>query len=183
MKNAYSVYIGRFQPFHLGHLNIIQKVFTYHNPDPKEMLILIGSAASQPGDRRNPFSYTDRRDLIRSVLGNEINIAPLADVYHDSTWLEFVKDIFKVTFKCEMSKDNMQFVGGSLEDFYECQSPYKINVLSDRFSDRYPRSGTKIREELFSSNCSELGLAQHGMIPGTFNNLKTMRNKCLEKKS
>ena len=55
--------LGRFQPFHLGHLALIKNIII-DNLDP---IICIGS--SQKGrTRENPFTKEERREMIESVL-------------------------------------------------------------------------------------------------------------------
>ena len=55
--------LGRFQPFHLGHLALIKNIINDH----LEPLICIGS--SQKGrSKENPFTKSERRKMIESVL-------------------------------------------------------------------------------------------------------------------
>ena len=61
----YIVYIGRFQPFHNGHLETVKKALEAG----KELIFVIGSAnaAATPV---NPFPALDRQDMIWGVLYN-----------------------------------------------------------------------------------------------------------------
>jgi len=59
--------LGRFQPFHLGHLNLIQTVLN----DKKEPLICIGSA-QYAHTKNNPFTVKERKDMIQLIM-NELN--------------------------------------------------------------------------------------------------------------
>ena len=59
--------LGRFQPFHLGHLNLIQTVLN----DKKEPLICIGSA-QYAHTKDNPFTVKERKDMIQLIMG-ELN--------------------------------------------------------------------------------------------------------------
>ena len=55
--------LGRFQPFHLGHLNLIQTVLN----DKKEPLICIGSA-QYAHTKDNPFTVKERKDMIQLIM-------------------------------------------------------------------------------------------------------------------
>ena len=59
--------LGRFQPFHLGHLNLIQTVLN----DKKEPLICIGSA-QYAHTKDNPFTVKERKDMIQLIM-DELN--------------------------------------------------------------------------------------------------------------
>ena len=59
--------LGRFQPFHLGHLNLIQTVLN----DKKKPLICIGSA-QYAHTKDNPFTVKERKDMIQLIM-DELN--------------------------------------------------------------------------------------------------------------
>ena len=61
-----ALLLGRFQPFHNGHLAIIKKILS----DVDEIIIVVGS--SQHRDAvENPFSADERVEMIRRVLEAE----------------------------------------------------------------------------------------------------------------
>jgi len=55
--------LGRFQPFHLGHLTLIKNVIN----DNFEPLICIGSSQEER-TKENPFTMLERQKMIESVL-------------------------------------------------------------------------------------------------------------------
>lgn len=63
MKNKTAVYIGRFQPFHMGHLQIVKTALQECN----NLIILIGSA-NRHASVKNPFTVSQRRDMILRSL-------------------------------------------------------------------------------------------------------------------
>ena len=86
-----AIFIGRFQPFHCGHLAVIESALT----DAKHVLVLIGSARS-PRCHRNPFTYDERRHMIIESVGEEaasrVLTAPLPDTsYNDEQWVTNVQ--------------------------------------------------------------------------------------------
>ncbi|MFH0970944.1 MAG: adenylyltransferase/cytidyltransferase family protein, partial [Candidatus Micrarchaeota archaeon] len=62
MKTA--LVIGRFQPFHNGHLEAIRKMIK----DNGKLLLVIGSA-QESRTRKNPFSAKERMEMISACLG------------------------------------------------------------------------------------------------------------------
>ena len=85
------VFIGRFQPFHNGHKSVVDRALTLSD----RVLILVGSA-NRTRSKRNPFTYQEREEAIRSVYPNNPNVIvhPLNDVmYGDNLWVSQVQDI------------------------------------------------------------------------------------------
>ncbi len=88
-----AVYIGRFQPFHFGHLGVVHEALAR----AERVLILIGSA-NVARDTRNPFTFDERGDLVIDVLReafpnsmDRISIQPLDDTPYDKmAWINSV---------------------------------------------------------------------------------------------
>ena len=83
-----GLFVGRFQPFHLGHLATIK--FALNNVE--ELIIVIGSAQTSH-EIRNPFTAGERIQIIRDSLmaDSEIDIKrilliPVSDIYVHSLW-------------------------------------------------------------------------------------------------
>lgn len=99
-KYDYGVFIGRFQPFHIGHLHNIR----YGLLHAKKIIILIGSAF-RASSIKNPFSYEQRRAMILSDLNaaqidlNCIIIEPVSDwFYNEDGWRNEVEErVYKHT--------------------------------------------------------------------------------------
>ncbi|MBR1374666.1 MAG: bifunctional nicotinamide-nucleotide adenylyltransferase/Nudix hydroxylase [Cardiobacteriaceae bacterium] len=84
--NALGVLIGRFQPFHLGHLELVRAALT----SVDRLLILIGSG-NTPRTIKNPFTFVERVEMIEQTLGeNELNRVFFASIpdypYDDAAW-------------------------------------------------------------------------------------------------
>ncbi len=82
----FLVFIGRFQPFHLGHQCVIEKALN----NTQKLIILLGSA-HRPRCTRNPWNFDEREQMIRLTLSAQQNkrviIAPLMDnIYNDDLW-------------------------------------------------------------------------------------------------
>lgn len=83
-----AVVIGRFQPFHNGHIALIDEALKYAT----NVLILIGSSNAAP-TVKNPFSYIERRAIMSNYYkGRNVFFAPLKDyLYSDLDWCNDVQ--------------------------------------------------------------------------------------------
>ena len=101
-KYDFAVFIGRFQPIHLGHEAIIRKAFEISN----HVIILVGSSTASRS-LRNPFSFAERKEMISAAIQNmtgshpkwiPATILPVADsAYNFHDWLVRVKTIINTT--------------------------------------------------------------------------------------
>lgn len=83
-----GVFVGRFQPFHKGHLEVIKKIVK----EIDELIIIVGS--SQYSHRLDdPFTAGERITMIRRALEEEgiqlsrIWIIPVPDVHQHALWV------------------------------------------------------------------------------------------------
>lgn len=86
------VFIGRFQPFHLGHKAVIDRALELS----ARVVVLVGSA-SRARSLRNPFNWQERSDMILGAYAEEqrrrILIQPLRDMpYSDEAWERQVRE-------------------------------------------------------------------------------------------
>ena len=82
----YVVFIGRFQPFHAGHQEVLEKAKKLG----KRVIVLVGSSF-QPRTIKNPWSFDERRAMITASFPDAI-ICPLRDVvYNDQHWAKSVQ--------------------------------------------------------------------------------------------
>lgn len=86
----FLVFIGRFQPFHLGHQSVIRSALKQAN----RVIILVGSSR-QPRSLRNPWTFAERKQCIKAAFTQHdqqrISIAPLLDTYNDLNWVRLVQ--------------------------------------------------------------------------------------------
>lgn len=91
-----ALYIGRFQPFHLGHLDAIRQIFEI-NP-PEYLLIGIGSAEENYLSY-NPFTAGERFQMIFESLTESgipresFCICPVRNINHYALWPEHVRQL------------------------------------------------------------------------------------------
>jgi nicotinamide-nucleotide adenylyltransferase len=86
-----GAYIGRFQPFHLGHLEVVKLILTRVD----ELIIAVGSA-QYSHTRKNPFTAGERISMIRECLRDSeistdrVQIIPVPDVNVHGIWVAHV---------------------------------------------------------------------------------------------
>lgn len=92
------VYIGRFSPLHSAHLKTIQNA----SEIAEQVIVLVGSS-NQPRTIKNPFTFTERYNMIRAAVeyGENVYVHPIEDFpYNDQIWASQVQSIVKkTTFK------------------------------------------------------------------------------------
>ncbi len=89
-----ALFVGRFQPFHLGHLHAIKKILEKYD----SALIAVGSSDASR-QRANPFSFEERKKMITGVLTREniisrCEIVGLPDIPDDKKWAEEIKKYY-----------------------------------------------------------------------------------------
>ena len=86
----YLVFIGRFEPFHLGHAFVVREALARC----ERLIMLIGSAHS-PRTTKNPFGFAERQAMILESFFAErerIICLPIIDtLYDDQLWLQNVQ--------------------------------------------------------------------------------------------
>lgn len=94
------VLIGRFQPVHNGHLDVIAQALE----QAERAIILVGSS-NLARDTRNPFTYDERAQMIRAAIserfGEEMLTRVVVNALPDSPydlqeWIETVQTVVKM---------------------------------------------------------------------------------------
>ena len=91
IQYQFGIYIGRFQPFHRGHLQTLKQALN----ESEKVLIILGSHRAAP-NIRNPWSAEERMSLIRDSLPakdkSRVEFIPVRDwLYSDNLWLAAVQ--------------------------------------------------------------------------------------------
>jgi len=95
-----ALFIGRFQPFHYGHLHVIKTILAEYDH------VIIGVGSSQyENTPDNPFSYNERDVMITKTLHAEkitrFTVVPLPDIHDPPRWVDHVVTLvptFSVVF-------------------------------------------------------------------------------------
>ncbi len=87
-----GVIIGRFQPMHKGHLDIIKKA----SNEFEEVIIVIGSK-NKSRTFKNPLTYEEREEILKNVLKKEsitnFKLLGLDDNSNDKEWIKNLKEL------------------------------------------------------------------------------------------
>ena len=89
--NKTGIFIGRFQPFHLGHLHALK----YALARCETLVIGIGSA-QESGTKRNPFDANARARMIKESIkkaGLDVSrtkFIKIPDFYDDKKWFDYI---------------------------------------------------------------------------------------------
>ncbi len=92
MKTRRAILLGRFQPFHNGHLKVIKKILG----EQDELIVAIGSAQCSH-TTENPFTAGERIMMITKALDSEkvprsrIYTIAMPDVNNNALWVAQVK--------------------------------------------------------------------------------------------
>ena len=127
--------IGRFQPFHLGHLEALR--FALSKVD--KLWVGLGSS-NIPVEKNNPFTAQQRKEMILSsiddLMKDKISIYFIPDVDNHIKWIETIDTIVPI-FDIIFSNDDLT------KHLY---SKRNIDVLAIPFLNRESLSGTNIRD-------------------------------------
>jgi len=86
-----GLYIGRFQPYHLGHQAVLERIAE----EMDEIVVVIGSA-QESHTIDNPFTAGERMDMIYGALGklrNKCMVIPLQDINRNAIWVSHLRSM------------------------------------------------------------------------------------------
>ena len=87
-----ALFVGRFQPFHYGHLHAIQTILS----ECDELVLVVGSA-QMSHDPDNPFTAGERIEMIRAALNaaavptDRYLVIPIPDAPAHRVWVSAVE--------------------------------------------------------------------------------------------
>jgi len=130
------LFIGRFQPFHNGHLEAVRYLSRMG-----EIIVAVGSA-QYAGTFRNPFAFKERELMMRAALEEAhlevLDIVPVKDIHNHQRWAEHVQasvPAYEAIFtNSEVDRRIFEFAGE--------------RVMKEWFFDRDRYEGKKVREAL-----------------------------------
>jgi len=129
--------IGRFQPFHLGHLDALR--FALSKVD--QLWIGIGSS-NKPPEKNNPFKAIERKEMILSSIDESISkriqIFYMPDMEDHKLWIDSIDSI--------VPKFDVVFTNDDLTQ--SLYSKRGTTVIKVPFTKREVLSGTNIREKI-----------------------------------
>ena len=163
------VFIGRFQPLHMGHQAVIERALSLS----KQVLVLVGSSNSARSTR-NPFTYDERTEMIHNLYPSVIT-RPLHDhTYNDTAWVVEVQNHVKSVllgegkFHADGIKDfNVGLIGCAKD-----HTSYYLKLFPDYESEAVqhvnPLNATAIRAEMFEGRMPERWAQVNVLDPKTY---------------
>ncbi len=136
-----GLYVGRFQPFHMGHLDAIKNVLA----EVEEIIIVIGSA-QYSHTPTNPFTAGERLVMTRQALEEEgidsgrVWVVPVPDVHLHMMWVSAVEGY--------TPKFHIVYSNEPLTRRLFMESGYKVKGLP--FFERQFFSSTLVREKMLN---------------------------------
>lgn len=143
MQTIRGFLVGRFQPFHSGHEQLVESIAT----EVDELVIGIGSADASH-TVRNPFTAGERMVMISNVLTDidvQTYVVPLEDIERNAVWVSHVESMcppFDIVYS-----SNPLVIQLFEESGYEVRDSAMI--------DRGRLRGTSIRERIIDSQAWE----------------------------
>lgn len=142
----YVVFIGRFQPFHNGHLKILKHAL---DRAKKSVVVVLGSANS-PRTIKNPFTADERRDMIKACLtdtqANRLIFVAAEDcAYNDTLWFT---NVTRAVSAATMMSNSVALIGHKKDasSFYIDMFPQWEKIEMENVGNI---SSTPIREKYF----------------------------------
>ncbi len=135
-----GLYLGRFQPYHLGHHQVLEQIAT----EVDEIIIGIGSA-QKSHEIENPFTAGERVLMVSSALsGFDIKyyVIPIEDIQRNSLWVSHVKSMVP---PFEIAYTNNPLV-------IELLTEAGIEVKQSPLFQRINYSGTEIRRRMLAGD-------------------------------
>ena len=88
-----GLYIGRFQPYHLGHQAVLEKIAE----EVEEIVIVIGSS-QESHTPDNPFTGGERMEMVYAALSEShlrerCYVTPLQDIKRNSVWVSHLQSM------------------------------------------------------------------------------------------
>ncbi len=140
METTRALFIGRFQPFHLGHLKAIKYILEENN----EIIIVIGSTQYSHSER-DPLTAGERLFMITKTLISEnidpkrFYIAQVPDVNNNVVWAVLI---------CSMVPSfHVMYSNNTLVKRLFSELGYEVKSIP--FFDRDNLSATNIRDKMW----------------------------------
>jgi len=137
-KEHRGLYIGRFQPYHLGHHMILTQIAR----EVEELVICIGSAQVSH-ELKNPFTGGERVLMVKSAIEElpiKCYVIPIMDVMRNAIWVAHVVSLtpgFEIVYSNNPLNKRLFDEAG-------------FKVRSTAFYERDVYSGTEIRRRMIA---------------------------------
>jgi bifunctional NMN adenylyltransferase/nudix hydrolase len=173
-KYKCGLYVGRFQPIHMGHYYVIDSMLR----NCETVIIAVGSA-QECYTERNPFSYSIRAHLICKTFGwtqGQVLVVPVLDrenPSNDPSWGDYLVNTVKT------------YTGLTPDVIYEGEEEERVSWYENldipvhTIDKTYVRtSGTDIRRALINDDYDYVTMNCPLSIASNYNRLREEIGKC-----
>lgn len=115
--------MGRFQPFHLGHLSVVKEAL-----EKEERLVIVIGSAEQNHESDNPFTAGERYQFIEEALldagvrRERFDVIPVRNIDNFILWTAHVDQYIPPVYKV--------YTGSPIvEELYRAHGAYKIEKI------------------------------------------------------
>lgn len=130
------VYIGKFQPFHKGHNQVVSDL----SEEFDEVIVVIGGA-EKSFSTTYVFRAGERVEMINNSAGSNVDyIIPVPDIHNNAVWTEHINQ-YTPEYTCVYSNNPL------VQRLY---SNSDTEVRSITMKDRENLSGTRIRKRMLN---------------------------------
>lgn len=183
-KYDYIVYIGRFQPPHNAHLQIIDQAKQLAS----KVIVLVGSP-NKPRSIKNPFTFHEREHLLISVLvdiykdTSGFRISKVNDnLYNDDLWIKNVQsEVDSITESGQWTDypPKVALIGHDKDDssFYLKFFPQWDFIAVEPNDHSKEIHATDMRELLFDDSVSKMNYLKGVVHPTVFTSMMHFRTK------
>jgi nicotinamide-nucleotide adenylyltransferase len=141
MKERNALLVGRFQPFHKGHLHAVETL----SKEFDKVIIGIGSA-QYSHTMENPFTSGEREMMISKSLDKagikNMSIVPIEDLHRHSRWVAHVVSL--------VPEFAVVFTNDALTNRLFSEAGYDVRRIP--YLNRKEYSGTEVRKRIFEGN-------------------------------
>lgn len=130
-----ALFLGRFQPFHNGHLAMLKKILK----ENESVIVIIGSAQFS-NTKENPLSAGERivmaTKVLRELKAKEFYVIPIEDVGNNELWASKIEEL--------APKFDVVYTNNPLTERIFKERGYKVKIPG--LVKREELSGTRLRE-------------------------------------
>lgn len=150
----YLVFIGRFQPFHFGHLAILNQALTL----AEQVVVVLGSAA-RPRTIKDPWTPQEREIMIRRNLSAEqkerVAFIEVNDqLYNDQKWVASVQQSVEALIFANTPQNSLGDVRVGLIGHFKDDSSFYLKMFPQwalvEERDRFSLHASDIRTAYFA---------------------------------
>ncbi|MEM4314153.1 MAG: nicotinamide-nucleotide adenylyltransferase [Thermoplasmata archaeon] len=130
-----SIFQGRFQPFHLGHLYALENILKKE----KEIIILVENA-DESFTFNNPFTAGERIEMILGSINkrDQILIIPVENIKNNAQWVSYLRSMIPEFKRCYSNNSLVRLL----------MENAGVEVIGIDFLNREKYSGTEIRKRI-----------------------------------